>query len=71
MVQSGDVVSRITTSYPVRLDSGLAFQVSVVRLVPGKPTGGVVWICTPLGVLGEVASAHSAAEFTPRPGRRS
>src|SRR5262249_29549986 len=64
-VQSGSVVSRITTSYPVRLVSVLAFQVRVERLVPAKPTGGVVWICTFLGVAGEVASAHSAAAFTP------
>src|SRR6478752_1138117 len=63
-VQSDSVVSRITTSYPVRLVSGLAFQSIVVRLVPEKVPGGVVWICAFLGVLGEEASPHKAAEFT-------
>src|SRR6516165_3406727 len=64
-VQSESVVSRITTSYPVKSDSGLASHWSEVRLVPAKLTGGFVWICAPLGVLGEEASAHSAAAFTP------
>src|SRR5262249_18546235 len=64
-VQSESVVSRMTTSYPVRLVSGLALQPRVVRLVPAKLTGGDVWICTFLGVLGLVASAQSAAAFTP------
>src|SRR6266571_2266166 len=50
LVQSGDVVSRVTTWYPARLDSGLAFQLSVVVLVPEKLTGAVAWICTFLGV---------------------
>src|SRR5262249_58732555 len=48
-VQSLSVVSRITTSYPVRLDSGLAVQSSVVKLVPAKLTGGGPCICTVLG----------------------
>src|SRR4029078_631326 len=57
-------VSRITTSYPSRSDSGLASKLRAVRLVPGKPAGGVVWICRFLGVEGVVASAHRAAPFT-------
>src|SRR5215471_19662978 len=64
-VQSESDVSRITTSYPVRLASGLAFHWSEVRLVPEKVPGGVVWICTFLGVLGEEARPHNAAAFTP------
>ena len=64
LVQSAAVVSRIITSYPARSDSGLASQLSVVRLVPGKPAGGAVWICRFLGVDGLVASAHKAAPFT-------
>src|SRR6266700_128868 len=63
-VQSLSVVSRITTSYPVTLVSGLAFQVSGVRLVPAKLTGGDTWICTFLGVLGEEARFHSAVALT-------
>jgi hypothetical protein len=63
-VQSGDVVSRMTTSYPARLLSVLAFQVRVVVLMPAKPTGGVVWISTFLGVPGPVARAHMTAAFT-------
>src|SRR5665647_1202907 len=66
-VQSESVVSRITTSYPVRLVSGFAFQSIVVRLVPEKVPGGVVGICAFLGVLGEEASPHKAAPFTPVP----
>ena len=58
------MVSRHTTSYPVRLVSGLAFQVSVVVLMPEKPAGGVTWICRFFGVPGLVASAHSAAPLT-------
>jgi hypothetical protein len=64
LVQSGLVVSRITTSYPARSGSGLASQLSVVVLMPEKPGGGVVWICRFFGVAGLVASAHSAAPFT-------
>src|SRR4029079_259646 len=64
LVQLAAVVSRITTSYPARSDSGLASQLRAVRLVPGKPAGGVVWICRFLGVEGLVASAHRAAPFT-------
>ncbi len=58
------MVSRCTTSYPAMLDSGLASQLSVVRLVPAKVPGGVVWICRFFGTLGLVASAHSVAAFT-------
>src|SRR5260221_14234072 len=57
-VQSGDVVSRITISYPAMLDSGLAFHWNELRLVPENVPGGVVGIPAPLGVPGEVASAH-------------
>src|SRR5262249_11552437 len=41
-VQSAAVFSRFTTWYPARSGSGLAFQVSVVRLVPERVPGGVV-----------------------------
>src|SRR5581483_5644342 len=40
LVQSGAVVSRITTSYPARLGSGLASQESTVLLMPAKLTRG-------------------------------
>src|SRR5262249_14153007 len=71
LVQSAAVVSRITTSYPSRSGAGLAFQVSVVRLVPAKLTGGVMWICRFLGVLGEEASAHSTRRRIRRRRRRA
>jgi hypothetical protein len=64
LLQSGDVVSRCTISYPARLDSGLASQLSVVRLVPARVPGGVAWISTFGGVPGLAASAYSAAAFT-------
>src|SRR5262249_28940770 len=49
LVQSESVVSRITTSYPVRLPSGLASHWSELKLVPAKLTGGFVWIRAFLG----------------------
>ena len=64
LVHTGEVVSRMTTSYPVMSGSGFAAQSSEVRLVPGNPAGGAVWISTFFGVAGLVASAHSAAAFT-------
>jgi hypothetical protein len=63
-VQSAAVVSLVTTSYLARLDSGLAFQVRVVWLVPLRVPGGVVWIYRPFGVLGAVARAQTVAAFT-------
>jgi hypothetical protein len=42
----------------------LAVQLSVVRLVPDRVPGGVVWIRKPFGVLGLVASDHKVAALT-------
>src|SRR6266487_2238660 len=67
LVQLAAVVSRITTSYPARSGSGLASHCRAVRLVPGKPAGGAVWICRFLGVDGFVASAHRAAPLPVAP----
>jgi hypothetical protein len=36
----------------------------VVRLVPERVPGGVVWICSCCGVLCYVASPHNAAALT-------
>ena len=64
-LRASDHVSFQGQGYPAaRLDSGLAFQVSVVVLMPEKLGGAVAWISTFLGVPGAVARDHSVAPFT-------